>query len=234
MWTLWQKLMFGAAALLAIFAVYLLVGPDTRTTALLKRLDAEGLVAQAIVLGKHIDEHVSYDDSGSRAGRRSAGAIIRDHNRRADSATVGFLYYADVEFKTAQGQTVRSRKEFLGRHFDSITVGGQIPILYHPEDPSEVSRLSDHAEPYRDVSELYRIMAMFMLSVAAILFWHGRPRGGASGKVSAPDWQTAATSRIANVREARNAPSQAVAGSVAAGRSAAPKGFGQPRRSART
>jgi hypothetical protein len=232
MWKLWQKLLFGAGVLLAFFAVYLLVGPDGRKTALLKRLDAEGLVAKAKVIEKHVEEHVSYDDSGSRAGRRSVGAILRDHDRRAENATVEYLYYVDVEFKTAQGQTVRSKKDILGQHFDGIKVGAQVPILYHPEAPSEVSRLRDHGSPYRDISELFRIMAMFMLSIAAMLLWFGRPRRGAGDDASAREWQAAATNRISNFREARDVPAQAVARNVVAGRPAAPKGFGQPRRRA--
>jgi hypothetical protein len=232
MWKLWHKLLFGAGVLLTIFAVYLLVGPDSRKTALLKRLDAEGLVAQAKVIEKHVEEHVSYDDSGSRAGRRSVGVIIRDHDRRAESATVEYLYYVDVEFKTAQGQTVRSKKDVLGQHFDGIKVGAQVPILYHPEAPSEVSRLRDHGSPYRDISELFRIMAMFMLSIAAMLFWFGRPRGGAGDDAADREWQNAATARIANFRDARDVQSQAAARNVAANRSSAPRGFGQPRRRA--
>ena len=85
MWTWWQKLMLGAGALLTVFAIYLLVGPDSHRTALLKRLEVEGVVAQAKVIDRHVEEYVSYDNSGSRAGRRSAGVIIRDHNRRAES-----------------------------------------------------------------------------------------------------------------------------------------------------
>ena len=230
MWTWWQKLMLGAGALLTVFAIYLLVGPDSHRTALLKRLEVEGVVAQAKVIDRHVEEYVSYDNSGSRAGRRSAGVIIRDHNRRAESATVDYIYYLDVEFKTAQGQTVRSRQNIPGQHFDGINVGAQVPILYHPKAPSEVSRLRDHSSPYADMNELYRIMAMFSLAVAAILLFWGRPRGGAGGDVSDRDWHIAATNRLANAREARNAPSQTSVRSVAAGRSAAPKGFGQARR----
>lgn len=230
----WRNILLGSGALLTIFAAYLLVGPDSRRTALLKRLESEGLVAQAKVIEKHVEEHVSYDDSGSRAGRRSVGRIIRDHNRRAESATVDYLYFVDVEFKTAQGQTVRSKESILGEHFDGITVGAQVPILYHPEDPSDVSRLRDHASPYRDMSEIYRIMAMFTMTVAAVLFWFGWPRGDEGEDSGDRGWQKSASDRIAKVGEARNTPSPVPARRAAAAQPAAPKGFGQRGRSMRT
>ncbi|MFM9938168.1 MAG: DUF3592 domain-containing protein [Hyphomicrobiaceae bacterium] len=231
-----RKIMLGAGALLAILAVYLLVGPESRKTVFLKRLETEGVVAQAKVLEKHVEEHTSYDNSGSRPGRRSAVRIINDHNRQVQNATVDYTFYVDVEFKTAQGQTVRTRENILGQHFDRVAVGALLPILYHPEAASEASRLRDHALPYQDMSEMFRIMAMFILAVAALLLWFGRPRG--DDAVEADDsgnqgWQKAASNRMANVRETRNVPSQAPARRAAAARPAAPKGFGQTRRSAR-
>lgn len=231
----WRTIMLVAAALLAIFAVYLLVGPDGRRTSLLKRLETEGLVAQGKVVEKYIEEYQNYDGSGSRPGKRSLARIINDHNRRIEKSSTNYLYFVEVEFKTAQGRQVRSKENIPGENFDGLAIGAQVPILYHPEDPEEITRLRDHAPPYLDMSDLRRIIAMFILAVAAVLFWFGRPKGEKAEATGESDWQNAASSRIETMLETRDAPSQvARSRRVAAGRPGAPKQFGQARRSVRT
>jgi Protein of unknown function (DUF3592) len=221
--------MLGAGVLLALFAVYVIVGPDSRKVALLKRLETEGVVASAKVTNKSVEEYLSYDNSGSRVGRRSAVAIFNEHNRRAESATVNYLYFVDVEFKTAQGQTFRSKKNIPGRHFDGIAIGAQVQILYHPEDPAEVSRLPNYTSPYKDMSEADRTFVAVLLLIAGMLLWYGRPiRNIESG----PSWDVAAGNRIENVRAARGAEQQAPSRRVASARLVAPKGFGRAARRA--